>query len=128
MLMSARSGMLTIQRVDPGNRGDVRRFVDVAFDLYRGNPCWVPPLRTDSALMFDRRRHPFYDHSEAEFFVAVRDARAVGRIAALEVRPYNQAHDVRQVSFALFDCDDDLETARALLDRVFEWGRERGLA
>jgi GNAT superfamily N-acetyltransferase len=125
--MSVRSGMLTIQRVDPANRTQVRQFVDVPFALYRGNPSWVPPLGGEAAVMLDRRRHPFYEHSDADFFVARRDDRPVGRIAALELRPYNRAHDVRQVSFALFDCEDDPETAGALLDRVFEWGRARGL-
>ena len=54
-------------------------------------------------------------------------ASAVGRVGALELRPYNRAHDVRQVTFTMFDCADDPEAARALFARVFAWGKQRGL-
>jgi ribosomal protein S18 acetylase RimI-like enzyme len=77
--------------------------------------------------LLDRRRHPFYEHSDAGFFVAIRDGHVIGRVGALEVRPYNRAHDDRQVSFTMFDCDDDPEAASALFARVFEWGRAREL-
>ena len=98
--------MLTIERVDPGSRRDVRRFADVPWRLYAKDPRWVPPLYSDVRLLLDRRRHPFYEHSDAGFFVALRDGRAVGRIGALELRPYNRAHGVRHVSFTAFDCAD----------------------
>lgn len=119
--------MLSIATIDPDARADVRQFLDVPWTLYRNDAQWVPPLHSDAALLLDRTRHPFYEHSEARFFVAVRDGRAVGRIGALEVRPYNRVHDVRQVSFTMFDCADDPEAAAALFARVFEWGGERGL-
>jgi hypothetical protein len=77
--------------------------------------------------MMDRHKHPFYEHSDADFFIAVRDGRDMGRIAALENRRYNATHDTRQAQFYLFDCEDNAEAAGALFERVFEWAHRRGL-
>ena len=119
--------MLTTEVIDPDSGTDVRRFIEVPYRLYRDDPNWVPPLRRDAALVLNRERHPFYEHSDASFFVAVRDGRVVGRIGALELRPYNRAHGVRQASFTMFDCEDDVEAAGALFDRVFGWALARRL-
>lgn len=119
--------MLTVDAVDLAERAQVRRFLDLPFRLYRGHPLWVPPIRLDAAAMLNPAKHPFYEHSEAAFFLAVRDGRAVGRIAALENRPYNRTHDKRTAQFYLFECEPELEIARALFDRAGEWARARGL-
>lgn len=119
--------MLTTEVIDPDSRTDVRRFIELPYRLYRDDPNWVPPLRRDAALVLNRERHPFYEHSDASFFVAVRDGRVVGRIGALELRPYNRAHGVRQVSFTMFDCEEDAEAAGALFDRVLGWALARRL-
>ncbi|MFW6082530.1 MAG: hypothetical protein ACOC8C_00605 [Chloroflexota bacterium] len=119
--------MTTIQRVDPESKADVQRFVDVPFQLYADCPQWVPPLRRDVRTMLDPSKHPFYEHSDAEFFIAVQDDRDVGRIAALENRHFNAHHDAHQAQFYLFECIDDQEVATALFERVFKWARARGL-
>jgi hypothetical protein len=119
--------MLMTEKIDPDEPAEVRRFVELPYRLYRSHANWVPPLVRDVAIQLDRRRHPFYEHSDAAFFVAVRGGRVTGRIGALELRPYNHAHGVRHVSFTMFDCEDDPEAAAALFSRVFEWGRRRNL-
>ena len=119
--------MLTIESVDLSQRADTRRFVDLPYRLYRDHPQWVPPLRMDIELMLNKQKHPYYEHSDADFFVAVRDGRVVGRIAALENKSFNQYHQTRQAQFYLFECEDDLEAATALFERAFEWARSRGL-
>ncbi len=116
-----------IETIDPRRRAQVRRFVDLPFRLYANNPQWVPPLKSETALAFDRRRHPFYEHSDADFFLAVRDGRDVGRIAALENCPFNDYHGVRHVNFYYFDCENDPKVAEALIERVLEWGEVRNL-
>lgn len=82
---------LIIEKVNTIDRAQVRRFVALPYRLYRQHPQWVPPPRQDIALMLNREKHPFYEHSDADFFVALRDGQAVGRIAAIENRAYNQA-------------------------------------
>ncbi len=119
--------MLTIESVDPLDRAAVQRFLRLPFRLYADHPLWVPPLWIDAATQLDPRRHPFYEHSSASFFLAVRDGRDVGRIAALENCPYNRYHATRQAQFYLFECVEDVEVAAALLDRAAEWARERRL-
>jgi GNAT superfamily N-acetyltransferase len=105
----------------------VRRFVQIPFRLYANCPQWVPPLLMDSEMQLNRKKHPFFEHSDGDFFVAVRDGRDVGRIAALENRRYNECHGKRQAQFYFFDSEDDQEVANALFERVFEWARARGL-
>ena len=119
--------MLSIEEVDTTNKAQVRRFIDIPYRLYANHPYWVPPFRNDIAMMLNREKHPYYEHSTADFFMAVRDGRDVGRIAALENRSFNRYHNVPQANFYLFDCEDDPEAAAALFERVFEWARARGL-
>lgn len=118
---------IAIERVDTLSRSQVRRFVELPFRLYAGHAQWVPPLRRDVATALNRRRHPFYERSDAEFFVATRDGRTVGRIAVLENRPFNDYHAEREADFYFFDCENDSEAAAALFERVFDWARTRKL-
>jgi hypothetical protein len=119
--------MLAIERVDTTDKGQVGRFIDVPFRIYRGHPQWVPPIRSDMTLALNRRKHPYYEHSTADFFIAVRDGRDVGRLAALENLNYNAYHGTRTGQFYFFDCEDDPEAAAALFAAAFEWARRRGL-
>ena len=77
--------------------------------------------------MLNRQKHPFYGHATADFFIAARDGRDVGRIAVMVNRNYNQYHDKRMAQFYLFDCEDDLDAATALLTQLFDWARARDL-
>lgn len=104
-----------------------KKLVDFQFDLYKDCPQWVPPFRSDIFLMMNKEKHPFYDHSESDFFLAIRDGKVVGRISALVNRPFNEYHNCKEGEFYLFDSIDDQEVANALFDRVFEWARARGL-
>jgi GNAT superfamily N-acetyltransferase len=119
--------MITTQLIDTHSKAQVRRFIDLPFRLYAGNPHWVPPLLIDAETQLNRTKHPFYEHSEADFFIAEEDGQVIGRIAALQNRLFNKYHDTKQAQFYLFDCEDNDEAARALFERVFDWARQRGL-
>ncbi len=119
--------MVRVTPVDPAARADVRRFVDLPFRLYEGIGPWVPPIKRDIALMLNRKKHPFYERSDAAFYLATRDGRDVGRIAVLENQPFNAWHGVRQASFYCLETEDDPEIAAALFARASEWGLARGL-
>ena len=119
--------MLTIEKIEPSDKKQAKRFVEFPRRLYKDCPQWVPPLDVDAYAQLDRQKHPFYEHSDVEFFLAVRDGRDVGRIAAIENRPFNQYHGVKEADFYFFDCEDDPEAASALFETVFAWARERGL-
>jgi len=119
--------MLRIEKVDTENKAQVKRFVQLPHRLYAGCPQWVPPLNVDAYNQLNRKKHPFHEHSDVEFFLAVRDGRDVGRIAAIENKPFNQYHGTRKADFYFFDCENDLEAATALFNTVFEWARARNL-
>ncbi len=119
--------MLSIKKVDTTKKAQVRRFIDVPFRLYKDCPQWVPPIRMDMFDTLNRNKHPFYEHSTADFFIAVRDGEDVGRIAILENSSYNRYHETRTGQFYFFDCADDSEAAAALFRQAFEWSAERGL-
>jgi GNAT superfamily N-acetyltransferase len=119
--------MLSIEKVDTENKSQTKRFVQFYYDLYKDCPQFVPPLYGDAYLPLNRKKHPFFGHSDADFFVAVRDGKVVGRICAADNRPFNEWHKTKKAHFYAFDTIDDLEVARALFDAAFEWARSRGL-
>jgi len=119
--------MLAIEKINTNNKSQARRFVEFYYDLYKDCPQWVPPLYMDAYLPLNRKKHPFFEHSGADFFLAVRDGEVVGRICAGENKPFNEYHKTKKAQFYFFDAIDDLEVARALFAAVFDWARERGL-
>jgi GNAT superfamily N-acetyltransferase len=108
-------------------RGDLKKFIDLPYRLHARDPLWVPPLRRDVATLLDRRKNPFFEHAEAEYFLAERDGRVVGRIAAIHNRLHNETHGDRVGFFGFFEAENDQAIADALLDRASEWIRARGL-
>jgi GNAT superfamily N-acetyltransferase len=116
-----------IKKIDLNSKSGVNRFIKFQFDLYEGHPQWVPPFIADIKKMMNPDKHPYYEHSDAEFFVAEKDGEVVGRIAALENKPFNQYHDAKDAEFYLFDCINDQDVANVLFETVFDWAKARGL-
>lgn len=118
--------MLTIQQIDTNCSNQVNRFVDLPYRLYANCPQWLPPPRSHEAGYLNRAAHPYYEHSEADFFIAVRDGRDVGRIAVLAHAPGHQLYDVSEAHFYLFECEDDQEAANSLFLQASDWAKSRG--
>jgi GNAT superfamily N-acetyltransferase len=87
----------------------------------------VPPLREDVRKSFDPAANPVFEHAEVEPFLALRDGRAVGRVAAIHNRAHNDFHGDRVGFFGFFECEDDPEAAAALLAAAADWVGARGL-
>jgi GNAT superfamily N-acetyltransferase len=119
--------MLSIEKIDTDNKTQVKRFVEFYYDLYKDCPQWVPPLFGDAYLPLNRKKHPFFEHSDADFFLALQDGKVVGRICAGENKLFNEYHKTKNAQFYFFDVHDDLEIARALFNAAFDWARQRGL-
>ena len=113
-----------IRRVE--GKGDRKQFLDLPYRLYSTEKRWVPPLRLERKEHIDPGKNPFFEHAEVEFFLARRDGRVVGRISAHVDRNLNEFQDNRWGLFGFFECEDDPETARALVDTAEAWLRERG--
>jgi GNAT superfamily N-acetyltransferase len=107
-------------------RRDLERFIRLPFRLYRNEPLWVPPLLWERRQFLNRRKNPFFRHAEAEYFLARRDGRVVGRITAQVDRHLNEFQQNAWGLFGFFECEDDQEAATALLEAAASWLRERG--
>lgn len=119
--------MLIIEKVDTENKAQVKRFARIPHRLYKDCPQWVPLVDIDAFTYLNRKKHPFHEHSDVDFFLAVRDGQDVGRIAVIENKPFNQYHSTKIADFYFFDCENDQEAAVALFDTVSEWARLRDL-
>lgn len=118
---------MRVRRVDPADARNIQQFVSLPFELYRNSKQWVPPLVNDVKAVLDRSRHPFYQHSEAEFFLAEGGGQPLGRIAVLENRNYNVHNGSRSALFYYFDCIEETGVATALFDAALGWAQDRGL-
>lgn len=119
--------MLTIEKIDTENKAQVKRFVKLPYRLYKDCPQWVPLLDVDAYAYLNRKKHPFHEHSDVDFFLAVRDGQDVGRIATIENKPFNQYHNTKKANFYFFDCENDQEATDAIFKTAFEWAQERNL-
>jgi GNAT superfamily N-acetyltransferase len=118
---------MTVEVSPVRSRRDREAFISLPFRLYGNDPNWVPPLRQDIAKLIAPARHPFHGHASVELFLARREGRATGRIAAIENRAHNDFHGERIGFFGLFETERDQETAGALLDAASAWLGARGL-
>lgn len=106
--------------------GDRRAFIDLPKRLYRGVGQWVAMFDLDYRNYL-RRRHPYFRHTDAEFFVARRGGEVVGRIAAFNNTSYNRQHATNAAHFFFADFADDVSVSDALFGAVADWARARGL-
>lgn len=111
------------------SRRDLHRFVGVPWTLFdrKRHPQWVPPLRVTVLDALDQKKNPFYEEADRALFLAVRDGRAIGRIAAIENRAHNRFHGDRVGFWGFFECADDQEAADALFAAAARWLGARGL-
>jgi GNAT superfamily N-acetyltransferase len=105
---------------------DLKAFIDLPFRLHANHPLWVPPLKLERRLFLNRRLNAFFSHGEAEYFLARRDGRVLGRISAQVNHAFNEYQDKRWGWFGFLELEDDEEVLRALLDTAAAWLRARG--
>ena len=106
---------------------EMKAFVRFNYELYKDCPQAVPDLLEDTLEVLDARRNPAFRFCEAAFFLARKDGRIVGRVAAIINTRANERWDRQEVRFGWIDFIDDLDVSRALLDAVEQWGRKKGM-
>lgn len=109
------------------NKAELKKFIRFNYEFYKDNPYSVPDLYDDMLGTFSPRRNAAFEFCEADYFLAYRDDRIVGRVAAIINRRANETWNRRCVRFGWIDFIDDIEVSRALLDTVKAWGRDRGM-
>lgn len=109
------------------NRKELTQFVQFYYDLYRGNDYAVPYLYSDEISTLRKDQNPSFECCDAEYFMAFRDDKMVGRVAAIINRRANERWDCKQVRFGWFDFVDDAEVSATLLKAVEDWGKQQGM-
>ena len=106
---------------------DFKIFARFANRMYKGNAYYVPSIVMDDLNTFDKAKNAAVEFCEAEFYLAYKDGKLVGRVAAIVNHKANEAWNVKQVRFGWFDFVDDIEVSAALLDAVAAFGKSRGM-
>lgn len=106
---------------------DFKIFARFANRMYKGNAYYVPSIVVDDLNTFDKAKNAAFEFCEAEFYLAYKDGKLVGRVAAIVNHKANEAWNVKQVRFGWFDFVDDIEVSAALLDAVAAFGKSRGM-
>ncbi len=104
---------------------DVKKFVTFPWKVYKNDPVWVPPLISQQKEMLDKSKHPFYEHSDANFFMAKRGGEIVGTVATIVNNRHNQVHNENIGFFGFFETINDYAVAEKLLDHVMDWAKEK---
>jgi hypothetical protein len=118
---------MQIRKIDINNRSDTQKFIRVPFVLYKNDPIWVPPLISDMEFALNKVTHPFYHHSNADFYIAESGNTLLGRIALIENQNYKSYTQSKTGFFYFFEVVEDLQVARAILEVAEDWAINRDL-
>ena len=108
------------------SKRELKRFVKVPFRLHRDQPQWVAPLIFERMEFLNRDKNPYFEHAEAEYFLAERDGEAVGRITVQVDHRWDEYQGGSDAMFGFFETENDPEVATALLGAASEWARGKG--
>jgi GNAT superfamily N-acetyltransferase len=102
-------------------------FLDLPYRLYKGNSCYVPPLRFDEKATLNKDKNPAFDYCESKYWLAFKDGRVAGRIAGILNKAYIEKWKNKYLRFGWIDFEEDVEIAKALIDKVEGWAKELGM-
>ena len=114
-----------IKRVE--TKKDLKAFIECHYDLYEGNQYDAPNLYSDELNTLSKDKNAAFDFCEAEYFLALKEGKVVGRVAAIINNKANEKWDKKDVRFGWIDFIDDIEVSKALLKAVEDYGREKGM-
>jgi len=101
-------------------------FLDLPYRLYKHDPYHVPPLRFDEAATLNKKKNPAFDYCESRYWLAYKEGKVVGRIAGILNKAFVEKWKNKYVRFGWIDFENDIEIARALIEKVEEWAKELG--
>ena len=109
------------------SKKEMKQFVMFPFSIYKNNPYWVPPIITEELETLDKDCNPAFENAEARFFVAIKNKKIVGRIAAIINWYEVSEQQIKKMRFGWYDVIDDLEVSKALIKKVQEIGEKNSL-
>ena len=116
---------MRVRILDPSKRGDVRKFIQLPFDLYKNCKNWCPPFRSELKNLMNKTKFPLYQHSEADFILAEDKGEVLGRIAIHHPKPYSKFKGKEVAFFNYFDVVQDAKVSKQLFDTALEWCSRR---
>ncbi len=102
-------------------------FINLPWDIYAGDPHWVPPLRVAVRDILNTEKNPFFKHAEIFPLLAYKDGCCVGRIAGIIDQNHNKFHNEKTAFFGFFECINDQALTNQLLDKVANWAKSKGM-
>ncbi|XZE36563.1 N-acetyltransferase [Pirellulaceae bacterium SH501] len=108
-------------------RKQQKQFMELLWQLYKGDPNWIPPLRMNQEELVGFRRHPFYENAKCRAFIVEKDGKVVGRIVGIINHGHNQRYKEKRGFFGFFDCIDDQEAANHLFRAAAEYLKSEGM-
>jgi GNAT superfamily N-acetyltransferase len=109
------------------SRRERKQFLELPWQINRGDPNWMPPLRRNQQELVGFKPHPFYNEAESHALIALRDGQPVGRILAIVNHAHNRVHKEKRGFFGFFECADDPGIAAGLFEQACGWLREKGM-
>lgn len=106
---------------------ELKEFIRLPWKIYKGNPNWVPPLISELKKTFNKEKYPFFEHSDAEFFLAKRNGETVGRIAAIKNNNHLKIYNDDLGFFGFFESINDQGVANGLFNEAVQWLKNHGL-
>lgn len=116
--------MIEIREVK--TKKEVKQFIELPLNMYKGNPYFVPPLYMSEKVLF-REKNPYTSSCDTVYYLAFKDGELVGRISGIIQKDANAKWNRKRVRFTRFDSIDDQEVANALFDAVVNWGKSKGM-
>ena len=117
--------MISIEKITYPQK--IAEFIDFPHDLYAGDPNYVPELFVAQKDMLNPAKHPFFEHSKLQLFLAYKNQKIVGRIAAIRNNNHNAFTGNKDGFFGFFEAIDDYEVAKLLFDVAIDWIKKEGL-
>ncbi len=118
---------ITIRTINNASSKELNTFIYFAWEVYKGNPYWVPPMLMDIRKTLNKTKNAFFQRAEMQLFMAYEGDRPVGRIAAIKNDLHNETHKDKTGFFGFFECINKQEVANILLDAARQWLKERGM-
>ncbi len=108
-------------------RQDKRKFIYLPSKVHKSNPNWLPPIYLDEWELFDEKKNKSFQYSDTVLYLAYRDNKVVGRIMGIINKRYNEIHNEEHGRFCFMECYEDREVVHALISKVENWAREKGM-
>jgi hypothetical protein len=106
---------------------ELRQFIFLPEKIHKDEPAWLPPIYMDDKLLFDKKKNKSYKYADAILLLAFKEGKPVGRIMGIINNRYNQINNEYHGRFCFMDCYNDPEVFHALIKKVEDWVKEKGM-